>query len=122
MGSAAVQERVQCAMEVGATTLRVAARVNLTFGCAMGDATLGDVGLTLGASGGLRDCVAGGKGGLGMGEAVALPVCCAGGGKGCWSGVLVGQSVAVWRCGGVAVARVHGSSHQLKRLQRVEIA
>ncbi len=37
-------------MEVGASTLGDAVRVNLTLGCAMGDATLGDVGRTLGAS------------------------------------------------------------------------
>ncbi len=36
--------------------------------------------------------------------------------------MLVDQSVAVWRCGGVAVRMVRGSSHQLKRSQRVEIA
>ncbi len=44
-----VQEQVQCTMEVGASTLGDAARVNLALGCAMGDATLGDVGCTLGA-------------------------------------------------------------------------
>jgi hypothetical protein len=98
-------------MEVGTSTLGVAARMNSTFSCAMGDATLGDVGRTLGALGGLCDSVSGGKGGLGMGEAVGLPVCHVGGGKGCWSGVLVGQNAAVWRCGGVAVARVCGSFH-----------
>jgi hypothetical protein len=48
--SAVVGERVRCAMEVGAFTLRDAARVNLTVGCAMGDAPLGDVGCTLGAT------------------------------------------------------------------------
>jgi hypothetical protein len=37
---------------VGASTLRVAARANLTVDFAMGDATLGDVGCTLGALGG----------------------------------------------------------------------
>jgi hypothetical protein len=31
-------------MEVGYSTLGDAARVNLTFGCGMGDATLGDMG------------------------------------------------------------------------------
>jgi hypothetical protein len=36
-------------MGVGASTLVDAARVNLTLGCTMGDATLGDVGHTLGA-------------------------------------------------------------------------
>jgi hypothetical protein len=46
--SVAVRERVRCAMEVGACTLGDAARVNSTVGCAMGDATLGDVGHTLG--------------------------------------------------------------------------
>ncbi len=49
MLSAMVQEQVRCTMEVGASTLGDAARVNLTLGCAMGDATLGDVGCTLGA-------------------------------------------------------------------------
>jgi hypothetical protein len=34
-------------MEVRASTLGDVARVNLTVGCAMGDATLGDVGRTL---------------------------------------------------------------------------
>jgi hypothetical protein len=34
---------------VGASTLRDATRVNLTLGCMMGDATLEDVGRTLGA-------------------------------------------------------------------------
>jgi hypothetical protein len=48
MLSAVVQERVQCTMEFGFFTLRDAARVNLTLGCRMGDATLGDVGHTLG--------------------------------------------------------------------------
>jgi hypothetical protein len=37
---------------VGASTLGVAARVNLTVGCMMDDATLVDVGRTLGALGG----------------------------------------------------------------------
>ncbi len=49
MLSAVVQEQVQCAMEVGASTLEDVARVNLTLGCGMGDAALGDVGCTLGA-------------------------------------------------------------------------
>ncbi len=44
MDSAAVQERVQCAIEVGASILGAAMRVNLTFGCAMGGPTLRDVG------------------------------------------------------------------------------
>jgi hypothetical protein len=50
MLSAVVQEQVQCAIEVEASTLGDAARVNSTVGCTMGDATLGDVGCTLGAS------------------------------------------------------------------------
>jgi hypothetical protein len=58
MGSAVVQEHVQCAIRVGASTLGVAMKVNLTFSCAMGDATLGDVGHTLGALGGLCGCLA----------------------------------------------------------------
>ncbi len=49
MLSAGVQEPVLCAMEVGAATLGDAAGVNLTLGCAVGDATLGDVERTLGA-------------------------------------------------------------------------
>ncbi len=44
------KEQVRCAMEVGASTLGDASRVNSTLGCVMGDATLGDVGCTLGAS------------------------------------------------------------------------
>jgi hypothetical protein len=48
MLSAVVRERVRCTIEVGASTLGDAARVNLTLGCGMGDATLGDVGRTLG--------------------------------------------------------------------------
>ncbi len=32
-----VQEQVQCAMEFGFSTLGDTARVNLTFGCGMGD-------------------------------------------------------------------------------------
>jgi hypothetical protein len=47
MGSVVVQEKVQCTMKVGASTLRVVMRVILTFGCTMGDATLRDVGRTL---------------------------------------------------------------------------
>ncbi len=50
MLSSVVQEGVRCAMEVGASTLGDAVRVNLTVGCTMGDATLGDVERTLGAS------------------------------------------------------------------------
>ncbi len=57
-----------------------------------------------------------------MGEVVGLPACRVGGEKGCWNGVLVGQSVAVWKFGGVAVATVSGSSHQLKWLWIVMIA
>jgi hypothetical protein len=83
MWSAAVQEQVQCAIEMGASTLGVAARVNLTFGCAVGDATLGDVGCTLGALGCLRGNVARGKRGLWVREMVGLPVCRIVGGKGC---------------------------------------
>jgi hypothetical protein len=52
MLSAVVQDQVRWAIEVGASTLGVVARVNLTVGCAMGDATFGDMGPTLGASGG----------------------------------------------------------------------
>jgi hypothetical protein len=43
-------------------------------------------------------------------------------GGSCWIGVLVGQCVVVWRIGGVTVVMVRGSSHQLKRLRRVDIA
>jgi hypothetical protein len=89
MGSAVVQERV----------LGVAAWVNLTVGCAMGDATLGDVGHTLGALGYFCGSGAGGIGGLWMGEVEGLPVCCVGVGRSCWRKVLVGQSAAVWRRG-----------------------
>jgi hypothetical protein len=49
MLSGVVQEQVQCAMEVGVSTLGDAARGNLTLGCVMDDASLGDVGRTLGA-------------------------------------------------------------------------
>ncbi len=90
-------------MKVGASILGVAARVNSIFGC---DATLGDVGRTLGALGGLCGGVSGGKGGLWIGEAVGSLVYCIRGKKGCWSGVLVSQNAAVWRCGKVAVAIV----------------
>jgi hypothetical protein len=48
MLSAVVQEQVQCTIEVGVSTLGDASRVNLTLGCGMGDAALGDVGRTLG--------------------------------------------------------------------------
>ncbi len=48
MLSEVVREQVRCTMEVGASTLGDAARVNLTVGCTMGDATLGDAGGTLG--------------------------------------------------------------------------
>jgi hypothetical protein len=67
MGSAVVQEQVQCTMEVGASTLGDAARVNLTLGCTMSDATLGDVGCTLGELGGFCGRGAGGIEGLWMG-------------------------------------------------------
>jgi hypothetical protein len=50
MLSAVVQEQVRCAMEFGYSTFGDAARVNLTLGCGRGDATLGDVGRTLGVS------------------------------------------------------------------------
>ncbi len=43
-------------------------------------------------------------------------------GGSCWRGVLVGQCAVVWQIGEVTVVMVHGSSHQLKRLQRVDIA
>jgi hypothetical protein len=48
--SAVVRERVRCTMEFGFSTLGDAARVNLTLGHEMGDATLGGVGRTLGVS------------------------------------------------------------------------
>ena len=54
-------------MEVGASTLGDAARVNLTVGCAMGDATLGDVGRNCGVSSGCFGCRAGGIEGTWMG-------------------------------------------------------
>jgi hypothetical protein len=111
MGSAVMQEQVQCTMGVGASTLGDVARVNLTAGCAMGDATLGDVGCTFGASGGFCGRRAGGIESMWMGV----------GGR-CWRGVLVGQCAAVWRSGRVTVGMVHGSFHQLKRLGRVDIA
>ncbi len=50
MLSAVVREQVQCAIEVEASTIGDAARVNFTLGCGMGDATLGDVEHTLGVS------------------------------------------------------------------------
>jgi hypothetical protein len=53
---------------------------------------------------------------------VDLPFFCIGGYKGCWSGVLVGQIAGGWRFTGVVVAGMHGSSHQQKRSQRVDIA
>ncbi len=67
MLSAVVREQVQCTMEVGASTLGDAARVNLILGWGMGDATLRDVGHTLGVSSGCCGCRAGGKEGLWMG-------------------------------------------------------
>jgi hypothetical protein len=88
MGSAAVREHVQRAMEVDDATLGAAARMNLTFGCAMGDAIIGDVGCTLGDSEGLCGLVVGRKWSLGMGEAVGLLLVSFGGWKSCWSGVL----------------------------------
>jgi hypothetical protein len=96
---------------VGASTLGVVAKVNLTVGCVMGDATLGDVGCTLGVLGGFCGSGAGGVGGLWMGEVKGLAVCHVGVGRGCWRGMLVDQSAAVWRCDGVAVVMVQGSSH-----------
>jgi hypothetical protein len=44
-----------------------------------------------------------------------------GGGGNCWRRVLVGQCAVVWWIGGVTVVMVRGSSHQLKRLRRVDI-
>ncbi len=85
---------------MGASTLGVAARVNLTVGCRMDDATLGDVGCTLGALGGFCGSGAGGVEGLWMGVDGS-----------CWRGVLVGQSAAVWRSGRVTVEMVRESSH-----------
>jgi hypothetical protein len=73
-----VQEQVLCAMEVGAPTLGIGVRMNLTFGCMMGDATLGNVGRTLGALRGLCGSIAGREGGLWLGKAVGLMVCCVG--------------------------------------------
>jgi hypothetical protein len=52
---------------VGASTHGDVARVNLTVDCVMGDATLGDVGCTLGALGGFCGNGAGGIEGLWMG-------------------------------------------------------
>jgi hypothetical protein len=43
-------------------------------------------------------------------------------GGSCWKGVLVGQCAVVWRISRVMAVLVHGSSHQLKRSQRVDIA
>jgi hypothetical protein len=65
-------------MGVGASTLEVAARVNLTVSCAMGDATLGEVGCTLGTLGGFCGSGSGGIGGLWIGEVEGLLVCCVG--------------------------------------------
>jgi hypothetical protein len=87
-------------MEVGASTLGDAVWVNLTVGCTMGDATLGDVECTLGALGRFCGSGAGGIESLWRG----------GGGKG-WRRVLVGQSAAVWRSGQATVGMVQGSSH-----------
>jgi hypothetical protein len=55
-------------MGVGASTLGVVARVNLTVGCAMDDTTLGDVGCTLGTLGGFCGSGAGGIGACGWGK------------------------------------------------------
>jgi hypothetical protein len=82
-------------MEVDASTNGVAVRVNLTFGCAMGNATFGDVGHTIVALGGLCGILAEEDKGLCPGKVVGLPVYHIGGGKGCCSGVLVGQNAAV---------------------------
>jgi hypothetical protein len=79
MLSAVVREQVQCTMGVGASTLGDAARVNLTLGCVMGDATRGYVGCTLGALQGCCGCGAGGIDGQWMGV-----------GGSCWGGVFVG--------------------------------
>ena len=43
-------------------------------------------------------------------------------GGSCWRGVLVDQCVVVRQIGGVMVVMVRGSSNQLKRSRRVEIA
>jgi hypothetical protein len=84
MGSLAVRERVLCTMEVGTTTLGAAVRVNWTFGCAMGDTTLGDVGRvkltflgvvsTLGDLGGVGGMIAGGKGARGWRQRLVFQV------------------------------------------------
>jgi hypothetical protein len=97
-------------MEFGFSTLEDAARVILTLGCRMGDATLGDVGRTLGVLLGCCSCKAGGIEGLWMGVG------------GSCRGVLVVQCAVVWRIGGVTLVMVLDSSHQLKRSRRVEIA
>ncbi len=93
IGSAAVQEHVQCAMEVGASPLGAAVRMNLTFGCAIGDAILRDVGRlkltflgvhsTLGDLGCLGGLIVGGKGGLEMGAVVGSLYGLFGGWKSC---------------------------------------
>jgi hypothetical protein len=41
MGLTGVQECVRCAIEVGASTLGAEGRMNLSFGCAIGAATVG---------------------------------------------------------------------------------
>jgi hypothetical protein len=87
-------------MEVGASTLGDAARGNSTVGCMMGDATLGEVGCTLGALGGFCGKGAGGIEGLWMGV-----------GGSCWRGVLVGQCAVVGKSGRVTMGMVSGSSH-----------
>ncbi len=78
------QERVQCAMGVGAATLGSGVRVKLTFGCAMGAATLGAGGslkltllgvwLTLGDPGGLNGLRFGRRRWLGIGVTVGSSV------------------------------------------------
>ncbi len=59
---------------MGASILGVVVRVNLTVGCAMGDATLGDLGCTLGTSGGFCGSGAGGIGDLWMGEVEGVDI------------------------------------------------
>ncbi len=93
MSSAVVPEHEPCAMEVGASTLGAGMRANLTFGCAMGDTTFGDVGRlkltflgvcsTLGDLGGLGVLAAEDKGAWGWGAVVDLPDGLIGGWKGC---------------------------------------
>jgi hypothetical protein len=87
-------------MEVGASTLGVALRVNLTFGCTMGDATLGDLGWTLGAMRGFCGSGAGGIESLWMGEAEGLPFFWR------WGGERLLEMSACWpKCGSMVVWR-----------------